>query len=50
MDKESLSSIIEDLETFIELKQQQFLIMAWIQIKKSMKAGCLTMRTSVHRA
>jgi hypothetical protein len=49
MDKESLSSIIEELETFIELKQQQFLIVAWIQLKKNVKAVCMTTRTSAYR-
>lgn len=37
MHEGSLKPVLEDLETFVELKQQQFLILAWIQFKKNAK-------------
>ena len=37
MEDETLESVIEDLATFIELKQQNLIITAWIQLKKHNK-------------
>lgn len=41
MERQYLKDVFEDLETFIVLKHQNHLIMAWIQLKKNMKLGNL---------